>query len=170
MRRNIGRDIQDDQFLDHSLRDENIARSGSGSLKTGSVCLDIQAYPGLASNLLPGRTQGFFYCSRAIEKLIDHSNRCIFPRADKSFLFFVLVAGREKAHFGTLSYEPTRFLAALLSANTPYRAPVRLLAAGVHAGFQGHGRCGRYLCGEPCSVRSQDHQLRQPLSPSLIGG
>ena len=60
MRRNIGRDILDDQFLDHSLRDENIARSGSGSLKTGSVCLDIQAYPGLASNLLPGRTQGFF--------------------------------------------------------------------------------------------------------------
>ena len=26
----------------------------------------------------------------------DHSNRCIFPRADKSFLFFVLVASREK--------------------------------------------------------------------------
>ena len=26
----------------------------------------------------------------------DHSNRCIFPRAPKSFLFFVVVASREK--------------------------------------------------------------------------
>lgn len=45
MRRNVGRDIQDDQFLDHPLRDENIARSASESLKTGSVCLDIQGWP-----------------------------------------------------------------------------------------------------------------------------
>src|SRR5580765_5186253 len=70
MRLYIGRDIQDDQFLDHSLRDENIARSGSGSLKTGSVCLDIQAYPGLASNLLPGRTQGFFTARELSKSLL----------------------------------------------------------------------------------------------------
>jgi hypothetical protein len=138
--------------------------------KVSGPLLCLFGYPGLASNLLPGRTQGFFYCSRAIENLIDHSNRCIFPKAHKSFLFFVLVFSREKAHFGTLSYEPTRFLAASLSANTPYRAPLRLLAAGVHAGFQGMVIAEDSLCGEPCSVRLQEYQLRQPPSPSLIGG
>jgi hypothetical protein len=66
MRRNVGRDIQDDQFLDHPLRDENIARSGSGSLKTG--CLF--RYPGLASNLLPGRTQGFFTARELSKSLL----------------------------------------------------------------------------------------------------
>ena len=33
-------------------------------------------------------------------------------------------------------------LAAFLSVNTPYRRPLRFLAAPVHAGFQGHGHCG----------------------------
>jgi hypothetical protein len=66
MRRNVGRDIQDDQFLDHPLRDENIARSGSGSRKTGSVCLDIQGWPQISC--LGQRT--VFFTARELSKTL----------------------------------------------------------------------------------------------------
>jgi hypothetical protein len=67
MRRNVGRDIQDDQLLDHPLRDENIARGGSGSLKTGSVCLDIQGWPQISCL---GERKGFFTARELSKSLL----------------------------------------------------------------------------------------------------